>query len=355
MTGRGRTQRDTPVTMVVLALVTVLIWLFAESQTLSRVEVETVVTLSAPEGLSRVAHWADGRGPGTVLLTLEGPRGEIDSAALRLRREGVTLTVGADGGPGTDPREYTLDMREAVRRSAGSLLGSVAVQSAEPASRVVDVDELITLDEVTVEFDSTGLDLAEPAVIEPPTVRVTGPSKVLGPGVGVRATLDRAAAAALRPGASQRLDARLEVTGLAAGDRTEVVVTPNRCVVRLSVRSRVRTLDVASAPVQVLGLPTDLARWRVTPGQQFVDGLTITGPSDLVAKIESRELSVVAVIRLTSDELQRRVTEKTPTFALLSADGVVPVPASVQITGPTAAVPLVIEPATPVTTDPNAG
>ncbi len=341
---KPKRQLDSPATLVVLGLVTCLIWLFAESQTLTRMDVDVLVKLEASE--ARLARWSDGRGAENVTLTLEGPRSEIDLAAARLRREGVTLAVGAPGGPGTAAREYELDLSDSVRASAAELLGSVSVANAEPESRSVEVDEVATLESVAVSFDATGLDLSEAPTIEPPTVDITGPASVLdslGESPSATARIDRAALSALRPGAIQRVEAQVEVSGLRPADRSRVNLLPGRVTVRLAVRSRVSTIDVASAPVQVLVLPSDIANWNVTPDRRFVDGLSISGPSDLVSRIEAQELSVVAVVRLTSDELQRGITQKAATYALLTEDGLLPAPATLTIAGPDTPIGLTVE------------
>jgi hypothetical protein len=341
-------QVDSPATVVVLALVTVLIWLFAESQTLTRTEVETVVTVEAPEGLDRVARWSGGGSSVNVALSIEGPRSEIGAAAARLRREGVVVEVGSPGGPGLEPREYDVDLREAVALAAGEALGGVTVRAAEPARHTLVVEEVLTLDDVPVEFSEEGLDLSEPATIEPAAVRVKGPASALREVVEanefrVKARIDRSTADSLRPGMSQRVEARLELPGLTPEQRSRVTISPSRANVRLAIRSRVSTAEVATAPVQILGLPSDLAQWRVTPAQRFVDGLRVTGPSDVISRIEGRELSVVAVVRLTSDELQRGIDKKEATYALLTEDGLEPVPASLTIEGPEGAIGLTIE------------
>jgi len=332
----GRRRLDSPATYVVLFLVTCLIWLFAESQTLTRADVETAVTLESPEGLARVARWVEGGRSVSVTLSLEGPRSEIDAATALLRRQGVTLPVGADGGPGSAPRVYELDLAESVRRAAADELGSVSISRAEPEARRVEVDEVITV-QAPASFDASGLDLAEPASIEPAEVEVRGPAGVLralADDLAAEARLEPSARASIRPGVEQRLEARVALPALSPDDRARVTVTPQRVSVRLLVRSKVSTIEVASAPVQVLGLATDLARWRVTPDRRFVDGLAVTGPSDLIERLESRELSIVAVLRLTTEDLQRGVAEKAPSFALLTADGLTPAPAALEITGP---------------------
>lgn len=332
----GRKRLDSPATYVVLFLVTCLIWLFAESQTLTRADVETAVTLESPEGLARMARWVEGGRSVSVTLSLEGPRSEIDAATALLRRQGVTLPVGSEGGPGSAPRIYELDLAESVRRAAADELGSVSILRAEPEARRVEVDEVITV-QARASFDATGLDLAEPASIEPAEVEVRGPAGVLralADDLEAEARLEPSARASIRPDVEQRLEARVALPALSPDDRARVTVTPQRVIVRLLVRSKVSTIEVASAPVQVLGLASDLARWRVTPDRRFVDGLTVTGPSDLIERLESRELSIVAVLRLTTEDLQRGVAEEAPTFALLTADGLTPAPAALEITGP---------------------
>ncbi len=64
-------------------------------------------------------------------------------------------------------------------------------------------------------------------------------------------------------------------------------------------------------------------------------------------RIRSQELSIVAVVRLTSDELQRGVTEKEATYALLTADGLAPAPASLVIEGPGELIGLTVEAVSP--------
>jgi len=341
---KPKRQTDSIATLIVLALVTCLIWLFAESQTLTRVDADVVVRLESTA--SHVARWADGRGAENVTITLEGPRSEIEIAASRLRREGVTLEVGARGGPAGAAGEYLLNFSEAVGERAADLLGSASVIHSEPESRLAEVDEIATLEGVRVGFDASSLDLSEAPVIEPPTVDISGPARILA-GLGdspvVTARIDQSVLASLRPGATQRVEAGLVVRGLLPTDRQLVTLLPGRVSVRLAVRSRVSTIRVPSAPVQVLGLPTDFSQWRVTPVRQFVDGLTVSGPSDLVQRIENQELSVVAIVRLTSDELLRGVSEKSATYALLSEDGVIPAPGSLVIQGPEEPIALEVE------------
>ncbi len=200
---------DSPATLVVLGLVTLLIWLFAESQTLARVDVETVVRLDSPDGLLLVTRWADGRAGQNVTLTLEGPRNEIDSAAARLRRDGVALSAGAAGGPGTAAGVYELDVSDAVEESAAAQLGTVSVVRSEPVNFSVEVDALTTLSDVPVIFDASRFDLAEPPVIEPATVEITGPASVLrelDDTASVVARVDQAAVDGLRPGVTQRIE-----------------------------------------------------------------------------------------------------------------------------------------------------
>jgi len=62
----------------------------------------------------------------------------------------------------------------------------------------------------------------------------------------------------------------------------------------------------------------------------------------VVSRLADRELSVVAVVRLSSDELQRGIESKQATYALLTAEGLEPAPASLVIEGPEAAIGLTI-------------
>ena len=82
--------------------------------------------------------------------------------------------------------------------------------------------------------------------------------------------------------------------------------------VSLTLRSRTQSLVLDAMPIQVMIAPGEIGRWRVTllPGAQDLVGIEVTGPSDQIERLRSREVIPTALIALTFDELERGVETK---------------------------------------------
>ncbi len=315
--GPGVTLR----TLGVVTLVTVLTWVLAESQTVQQrsVTVEVRFAAGGDQRAVRVSPDQDSGSPrwtGLVEVTLEGAAGPIESVRRSLR-SGVTLTVGDEVS--AEPGVRAVDLREALRLD-GALAGSgVSIREVGPPRVTLEVraveDRTAPVRAVLPEGSDTEVIAVDPAVV---TVR--GPTTLLPEaGLEAEAIVPPAALEGLLPGQTvDRVAASLRLPGLDGA--WAVRVNPERVSVSVRARSRLETVVVASVPVQVLLAPSELDRWsiEVAPEDRDIRDVRVTGPVEQVARVSSGDLRLVAVVRISFEELERGVGVKEATLTGLN-------------------------------------
>ncbi|MFG0242984.1 MAG: hypothetical protein ACF8R9_09380 [Phycisphaerales bacterium JB054] len=306
-------------TGVLVTLIAVLIWAFAEGQSLrsQRTVVELEFSpLSNGVWATRVVDGQDWRGRVEVLV--EGSVTSLDSLEAILR-EPVSFEPGMEGLPRATG-EHTMELRESLRLHPEFRSRGVSVLSAEPATVRVHVQELATLSlPIRVEAPSAELDgVAELVGVSEATVRLPAEmAAALEPGAAwMVAQVDPSQLAALQEGVRSILRVRL-VPGSVLDRDSVFSVEPAQVDVRLTVRSKTESHVLVSVPVD-LRLPAgELGRFDVTipPEAQALSNVTVKGPSELIQRIRDGQLVVRAYIRLTYEELEAGVTSKRAEFS----------------------------------------
>ncbi|MEC9374635.1 MAG: hypothetical protein VYC34_12360, partial [Planctomycetota bacterium] len=189
-----------------------------------------------------------------------------------------------------------------------------------PSTVRIDVETMQTLTDVPVAPLLEGLNLAAPAVADPPVVSVRAPRRVierlnaLEGGPRVVARLSESALRSIQEGVEVRREAGLRLPeGMNGAER--VRITPDKAMLSFQVQSRTASVTV-TAPVWVHMPPFEQDRWRVDLAEQdeVLRDLRITGPSDLIAPIAEGRQAVIATLSLTSDDLDQRITSKQVVF-----------------------------------------
>lgn len=330
--------------VAVVSLVTVMIWLFAEAESLAKSQHEARLRFVDPSGAKIVKIISPGW-DGTVTVTVQGPASAVQNAPAILG-EGVEIPLNRAGVPDADG-EQPVDMRTALRADRRLSDAGLTVVDVEPATLRIDVEPLDELSDVEVVPEVAGVELAEPVVVDPPRVHVRGPSTVIGAlkslarGPRVIARPSAGAVEGLTPGARQTIDATVTLPPAIARDRSEAQVTPSTVRLTLTIKGRKESIRVPSAPVQVLLPPHELDKWRVeiNPDDQLVKDVRITGPGELISQVRDGRIPVVAVLALSSDDLQARIAAKPIDFWRL--------PPGLTVEGGDAPIRLTIEPRTP--------
>ncbi len=314
--------------LILIAFVTALVWIYAEAESLTRSQQEVRISfISGADDLSSRVTSDDWRG--VVRVRLEG-----SAASLQRTPPRIELRLGAPGVPDSEG-EFTLDLADAIRADAELSRAGVNVISVEPPSVRLRIDELRRLDDVPVRAALSGIDLEQPARIEPSTTDLMVPRAVaeqmeaLQGGPFVLARIEPSQIDTARRGTPQRVRATLNLPAGITLNGGTARFTPPEALVELIIRRDTATFTVPSAPVQVLLPPTEAGRWevRILPEDLFLRDVEVIGSSEFVAQVRNNDVRLVAVLSLSSDELERGITEKRASVATLR-DGVIGQPPS---------------------------
>lgn len=312
--------------VVLVTVITVLVWLLAESRTVRSQVSELSPRLTSGSSSELVVRPAPNYSwPEAFKVTLTGSTAGLDQVARSLQGQ-VPLRLGIEI-PAT-PAVHEIDLREVIRRLEVIVAAGVGVVEVNPDRLRVEVDAVGTVSlpvrVITPEgvaFEGRGTPTAVPGA-----VRATGPASVLARLQGAEAlvTLDAATVAGLTPGQSETVRLRAEVAD--DPDRWMTSFEPEFVDVLLTLKSRTQSLVLGAMPIQVLVAPGEVGRWRITlqPGAQDLVGVEVTGPSDQIERLRSGDVVPTALVSLSFDELERGVETKRAQIQGL--------PAGVQVT-----------------------
>ncbi len=277
-------KAETVRTILVVSIVAVLVWLFAESRTLRTRTVTVPVEISA--GGSGVAFrltdpdaWT-----GSVELDLAGPTGLIE--ALRTRAgDTVVLEIGSELPAETGNR--SIDLLEAIRRDELFADSGLTVRRISPRLLDLQTDRLETLT-LPAEVDLEGISTAGPVTIEPAEVTVRLPAGIAREvDLHAIARIPPNRLAALTPGRRTEISqVPIELLGLPDGVWGLRLMEP-RAVVTLALRVRTESLTLREIPVRLSLLPTDLAGWafEVPPEHRVLEDVVLSGPVSAIEQI----------------------------------------------------------------------
>lgn len=301
--------------MVSIFIVAALIWLFAEAQSVSERVVEIRVTILSPTGSGLFVNVDDAAWTGRASVRIQGARAAIGDAAGKLA-DGVPLFVGAPG-IAAEPGRQVIDLRSALMANPPLDGADVTIAAVEPRTIELRIDELVRVPNIPIRASLPGVQTIGDMVIEPSTTTLVIPTRIrdeLGARVNslvVDATLPQSALRSLAESGSQRQEARLvlpESLSAEPGARLE----PPAATLTFTVRSTTESVTLPSVPVWPMTPPTEFNRWRINVEPILLREIELTGPSDIMERIRSGDIRVIATIQLSSDDLDQQITSKTP-------------------------------------------
>ncbi|MCC6284920.1 MAG: hypothetical protein IT439_06395 [Phycisphaerales bacterium] len=310
-------------TIVLVTLVTLLVWAFAEGESLrsdTRQNVRLRVTATPDLTVSLTgSEWT-----GVIrTLRVQGPSTSIAKVLDRVSG-GIEIVPGRDVSG--DPGESTINLREVLSRHPDFAGTGVRVQEVEPATLALAVDRMVSLEARVVVPLPPG-DSAFSAQANPATVRVSVPQRLLAsesfkgfaaaPEVRVRVPAD--ALDDITPSAPLVLSA----AELAMPQEVAPGVRIDPRSVRVTITRRVRESSKVLTTVPVhIRLPAVIASTyeiQVEPDSETVDEVTLTGPSDLVDQTGlggSFQYQVVAEVELLPSEIEAALAGGTDSAVL---------------------------------------
>ncbi|MCC5823660.1 MAG: hypothetical protein LAT64_10995 [Phycisphaerales bacterium] len=310
---KAKSRRIDLRTVLLVSMVTLLVWLLAESRTVRTQIADLSPRLEVGTASGLVARPAPGFAwPESVKVTFSGSTAGLDQVVRSLQGR-LELRVGIEvlATPGV----HEIDMREVLRTSELIVTAGAGVVEVNPQRVRVEVDSLreTSLPVRIIEPDGVAFESNGRPTPMPGALRVRGPSSVLARLEGAEGLvrLDPALVAGLTPGRAETLG-RLRVEVPEDQDRWATRFEPDYVDVALTLRSRTQSLVLSSMPVQIQLAPGEVGRWRVSlpPGGQDLVGVEVTGPSDQIERLRSGQLVPEAVVTLSFDELERGIESK---------------------------------------------
>jgi hypothetical protein len=305
-------------TWTIVIPVTLLIWVFAEAESLRSLNVPTSFAIRPPTDQRQVVDAVDDAGQPIPdggasrrrTVSIEGPAAAIQRAE-NILREGITLTPGM-GEFASSRGSRELDLA-AVLRSYPPLQGlGVTIKSVDPPRIRVAVDDVVERKVgVVVELPDGQTD--GPPVVSPPEVVMRIPSEAaakLPDGAQAIAKIDRTTWDRLVPGRRESTQVAVQLPKALEGIRN-VIITPARVTIDLTVRSRTDTLTIPTVPVHIRAPAAELERWDVQiKGRALLNDVKITGPADVIQRVRDGSITVVAFVPLSYEDLERRIASK---------------------------------------------
>jgi hypothetical protein len=317
--------REKLTTFVVVTLVTLTIWLFAEAESLGHESLPCTVEIAAADSsrdVSPTTGW-DGR----VTLDISGSRRALEQVRDLLSQP-VRLTL-----PSTMPEgEQSLDLLEAMQVSESLVRSGVTIESVRPLRAGVLVQEIVTR-QVPIRAELPGVQVSGQIAVTPDKADVRLPRVLadrLGDALAVVARVPSDQRSRLDQPGPVAVQAEIVLPESITKERGVQLLT-QRASLAFSIKSTLTTANFAF-PVQVLTLPIEWGDWTVEIRDEDERlNVELTGPSDVIDRLKSPEERLIAVLALSSDDLAKKATSKDASFGVVR-DGVFsPLPAGVQV------------------------
>ncbi len=300
-------------TILLVSLVTVLIWLWAEGESLSS-ETLTPSVNFVQDGDELLLEKLDGQWNSAVSVRLQGSTRALTDARRDLGKQ-IQLKLGAQGVPAR-PGQQVVDFKTAIEQLDQIRALGLSVVEVTPANTVINLVQMKVRELTVRPALPEGINILGEATVSPGKVIVRLPEeldKLIPPEAVAIAPVSREQLGTGRDDTAQIITTKVQVPELA--DKPGVVFTPDHVNVTFRLKRSVDTVTIPSVPVWFSLPPTEGKNWDIELTDQFLRDVTFTGPIDAIAKIRSREVVPIAEVQLSSDDLDKGVEAKEAVFA----------------------------------------
>ena len=301
------------IAILFVTIVTIVIWLWAAGQTKHIDSVSTTLRFRPPEGSTTMImpDSAD------ITITLSGPLSAVERAKLVCEEDALELILGVPDG------EHTVQNLPAVLSALDAIRNTGAeVSATNPVSFLLDV-QTMDIVEAAVEVVLPSVTVSGDVTVDPATVTLHIPKAIrdeLPEAISVTAVVSDAVLEQLQPGVVHTRDASIQLP--ASLDTSDVTIVPSRVSVTFQIQSQTQKTLLPQVRVLVAGSAEDYSAYSITLPRTIVPNVTIEADTDIITGIESGNVTVYAIVRLASRDLEQGITEKTvTTFLAITEDG----------------------------------
>ena len=164
--------------------------------------------------------------------------------------------------------------------------------------------------------------------VDPATVMVQIPTAIrdsFDEVITVEARVSDAVLEQLQPNVKHTQDAAIQFHS--KHDVSDVTFEPGLVSITFTIQSKTQKTSLQGVHVLIAGPAIDLAKYKLTLPRTIVPQVTIEAHIDLIKGIESGDVTVFAIVRLASRDLEQGITEKPvttfpiTTFLAIMEDG----------------------------------
>ncbi len=304
-------HKDDTLAILFVTVLAVFIWLWAAARTEDERNINTTLYLVAPEGsTSTITPQVK-----PIRLTLRGPRSSLN-AADEACLSGVYLSIAAEDG------EVPLNLASELNGLDVLKSTGAEVIAVDPSSVTVEVQTMVLVDAVVVPF-LPSVTVSGDVTVDPATVTLRIPQQLrstLPEAVTVNAVVSETVLEQLQPGVVHTRDASIQLPEML--DEQGVVIEPNRVSLSFKIQSKTDKVTLPQVRVLIAGPAEDYAAYFVTLPVKILQNVTIETDKDLIAKIASGDVTVFAIVRLASQDMEKRIeTKHVTSFMAMLEDG----------------------------------
>lgn len=275
-------------TLGVVLVVSLLIWLWAEAESVSTLavtaRVEFVVGESDlyPRAEETPAPTARPTTPAVgVRLRVRGSALALEQAQ-RLLAQTVKLSPGMPGMP-TEPGTQAVQLLEAIENQPDFKRAGLRIVDIEPATASLKLDRLLTRS-VPLRFSQPGVATTGQVTISPEQVKLRFPKALepfAAPDLALAVAIDPAVLDRAEDGRAITLPARVVLPQALLGDPA-VSVDSELVRVQLTLRSRTERWTVENVPVQLMIDPAALESFAISMTPGSLGSVVVSGPTEVL-------------------------------------------------------------------------
>lgn len=304
-------RKDDTLAIVFVTVLTVIIWIWSATRTEDTRNISTTLHFKAPEG-SSVTITPESK---PVRLTFKGPRASIDTVE-ELCANGLHIPISLEDGDATINATTTVNAIDAVRIS-----GAVVITS-DPSTFTIHVQSLVTV-EASVQFSLPSVQVSGDVTVDPSTVLLQIPTEIrnsMPESITVTAVVDDNVLAKLEPGIIHTQSAAITLPDYL--ENKGILVEPNRVSLSFKIQSKTGKTTLPQVRVLIAAPAEDYSEYAVSLPVKIIPNVSIEADNELIANIASGDVTVYAIVRLASRDMEQQITSKLVTsFVAMLEDG----------------------------------
>lgn len=317
----------------IVTLLTLIVWLFAESESLTKSELSAAVqvTVGAADRdkyLVSPVEFPEGR----VTIELRGAQSAINRAGQLLQTP-IRITPGSPAGIPTVEGIHIIRMLDFLNAWPELAATGASVDYVTPPQIRVEVQELRTVP-LTPVAQLTGIAIDGDVRFTPPEISVLMPT-LLAESSQRAATIaipisPASSQTRLTPGA-QEITVPIQLPRDLADQRGVSLLT-TELKARFTVVDTNITERFTAVPVQVVAPPIEIQDWTIAVDpEDAILQVDVRGPRAAIEPLKDPDISLVAVVSLRDVDFTADGVTKPIRFMILRDGAITPVPPSLEV------------------------